>query len=44
VLAVGQDPPGKETTTVARDGDTRVYAKELADGSKAIGLFNLGEI
>ena len=43
VLAVDQDPLGKEATTVASDGDTRVYAKDLADGSKAVGLFNLGE-
>ena len=39
-----QDPIGKEATTVAHDGDTRVYAKDLADGPKTVGLFNLGEI
>ena len=43
MLAVDQDPLGKEATTIARDGDTCVYAKDLADGSKAGGLFNLGE-
>jgi alpha-galactosidase len=43
VLAVDQDPLGKEATTVAKNGDTRVYAKDLANGSKAVGLFNLGE-
>ncbi len=43
VLAVDQDPLGKEATTVAKTDDTRVYAKDLADGSKAVGLFNLGE-
>jgi alpha-galactosidase len=43
VLAVDQDPLGKEATTVSHDGETRVYAKDLADGSKAVGLFNLGE-
>jgi alpha-galactosidase len=43
VLAVDQDPLGKEATTVARDGETRVYGKDLVDGSKAVGLFNLGE-
>ena len=43
VLAVDQDPLGKEATTVATNGETRVYAKNLADGSKAVGLFNLGE-
>ena len=44
VLAVDQDPLGKEATTVASAGETRVYAKDLADGSKAVGLFNLGEV
>jgi alpha-galactosidase len=43
VLAVDQDPLGKEAATVAKNGQTRVYAKDLADGSKAVGLFNLGE-
>ncbi len=43
VLAVDQDPLGKEAITVAKNGDTRVYAKDLADGSKAVGFFNLGE-
>jgi alpha-galactosidase len=43
VLAVDQDPLGKEAMTVAKNGETCVYAKDLADGSKAIGLFNLGE-
>ncbi len=43
VLAIDQDPLGKEATTVAKTDNTRVYAKDLADGSKAIGLFNLGE-
>jgi len=43
VLAVDQDPLGKEATTVAQEGDTRVYGKDLADRSKAVGLFNLGE-
>lgn len=43
VIAVDQDALGKEATTVAREGETRVYAKQLADGSEAVGLFNLGE-
>ncbi len=43
VLAVDQDPLGKEAMTVAKNGETRIYAKTLADGSKAVGLFNLGE-
>ena len=43
VLALDQDALGKEAVTVATNGETRVYAKELEDGSKAVGLFNLGE-
>ncbi len=44
VLAVDQDLPGKQAMTVDKNGETRVYAKDMADGSKAVGLFNLGEI
>ena len=43
VLAVNQDELGKEARCVIKEGDLRVYAKDLADGSKAVGLFNLGE-
>ena len=43
VLAVDQDSLGKQATCVATEGDLRVYAKDLEDGSKAVGLFNLGE-
>ena len=44
VLAVDQDPLGKPAVVVARNGETCVYAKDMADGSKVVGLFNLGEI
>jgi alpha-galactosidase len=43
VLAVNQDESGKQARCVINEGDLRVYAKDLADGSKAVGLFNLGE-
>jgi alpha-galactosidase len=42
VLAVNQDALGQEAKCVVKLGDTRVYAKDLEDGSKAVGLFNLG--
>lgn len=42
VLAVNQDSLGKQATTIAKDGDLRVMAKDLEDGSKAVGLFNTG--
>jgi alpha-galactosidase len=43
VLAVNQDALGKQALCVVKEGDLRVYAKELEDGSQAVGLFNLGE-
>ncbi|HEX3355437.1 MAG TPA: putative Ig domain-containing protein [Tepidisphaeraceae bacterium] len=43
VLAVNQDALGKQATTITKEGDTRVYAKDLEDGSKAVGLFNVGD-
>ena len=42
VLAVNQDALGKQALCVAQNGDERVYAKDLADGSKVVGLFNVG--
>ena len=42
VLAVDQDALGKSATCVITTGDVRVYEKELADGSRAVGFFNLG--
>lgn len=44
VLALNQDPLGKQATIVARDHDNWIImAKELADGSIAAGLFNIGD-
>ncbi len=42
VLAVDQDPLGQQATCVLKDGHLRAYAKKLADGSRAVGFFNLG--
>ena len=44
VLAVDQDALGQQAVTVSNTdgGDLRVYAKPLADGTQAVGLFNLG--
>ena len=41
VLAVDQDELGKQATCVLKDGEVRVYQKELADGGRALGVFNL---
>ncbi|HZL77279.1 MAG TPA: putative Ig domain-containing protein, partial [Candidatus Limnocylindrales bacterium] len=43
VLAVDQDSLGRQATCVSSNETGRVYAKDLEDGSKAVGLFNLGE-
>jgi alpha-galactosidase len=43
VLEVNQDPLGRQAGRVAKNGSVEVWAKEMEDGSKAVGLFNLGE-
>jgi alpha-galactosidase len=42
VLAVDQDELGQEATCVITDGNWRIYARDLADGGRAVGFFNLG--
>ncbi len=42
MLALDQDALGKEATCVINNGDVRVYEKELEDGGRALGFFNLG--
>jgi alpha-galactosidase len=42
VIEVDQDPLGKAAMRVAKAGDLEVWAKEMEDGSKAVGLFNRG--
>lgn len=42
VLAVDQDPLGKEATRVWKDGDLEVWARPLKGGAIAAGLFNRG--
>ena len=41
VLAVNQDPLGKQATQVKNNTNYEIWEKDLEDGSKAIGLFNL---
>lgn len=41
VIAVNQDVLGKQAKLVFTGDEYQVYAKELEDGSKAIGVFNL---
>jgi alpha-galactosidase len=41
VIEVDQDPLGKQAKILRHNGDEFVLVKELEDGSKAVGLFNL---
>lgn len=43
VLEVDQDPLGRQAERVAQNGELEVWAKDMEDGSKAVGLFNRGE-
>ena len=42
VIAVNQDPLGSEGRRVAKNGDVEVWAKQMADGSRAVLLLNRG--
>jgi alpha-galactosidase len=42
VIALDQDPAGKQGYRVWQEGPYEVWVKPLADGSKAVGLFNRG--
>jgi alpha-galactosidase len=43
VLDVSQDPLGRQAARIAKSGPLEIWAKDLEDGSKAVGLFNRGE-
>lgn len=40
VIAVDQDPQGRQGFRVAQEGPFEVWMKPMADGSKVVGLFN----
>jgi hypothetical protein len=42
VLAVDQDPLGKAAMQVASSDSVLVYERTLVDGSRAVGVFNIG--
>jgi len=44
VLALDQDELGREAQQLAVDGRRQIWVKELADGSRAVGLFNLAQM
>lgn len=43
VLAVDQDPLGRQAGLVNRENGKEIWAKQLEDGSMAVGLFYVGE-
>ncbi len=44
VLAIDQDPLGRAARRVVKKRLTEIWARPLADGSRAVGLFNRDEI
>jgi alpha-galactosidase len=40
VLAVSQDPLARQAGRVVKDDNLEIWAKDMEDGSKAVGLFN----
>jgi alpha-galactosidase len=42
VIAVNQDPLGRQAQRVRKDGDREVWSKQLQDGGRAVILFNRG--
>ncbi|OHB63760.1 MAG: hypothetical protein A2Y76_05990 [Planctomycetes bacterium RBG_13_60_9] len=44
VIDVDQDPLGKQAKPLVQDDQNLIMAKPLADGSIAVGLFNLAEM
>jgi alpha-galactosidase len=44
VLDLDQDALGQQAARVSQEGPLEVWAKSLEDGSRAVGLFNLGEL
>jgi alpha-galactosidase len=43
VIAVDQDPQGRQAKPLVHDDETLILAKPMEDGSLAVGLFNLAE-
>lgn len=42
VIEVNQDPLGKQAARISVQGNLEVWAKQMEDGSMAVGLFNRG--
>jgi alpha-galactosidase len=42
VIALDQDPLGQQASRIRQEGPITIWEKQLADGSKAVGIFNDG--
>jgi len=42
VIAIDQDSLGRQAARISKNGDLEVWARPLADGGQAVGLFNRG--
>lgn len=42
LIAINQDPLGRQATQISNDGNRRVLAKQLSNGDVAVALFNQG--
>jgi alpha-galactosidase len=43
VIEINQDPLGKQAGRLSQEGGKQIWVKEMEDGSKAVGLFYVGE-
>ena len=43
VIAVNQDPLGEQARSFGKTENYQIWAKELQDGSKAVGVFNMSD-
>jgi hypothetical protein len=43
MIEINQDRAGKQARQIIKTDDEQVWSKELSDGTKAIGLFNLSD-
>ncbi len=44
VIAIDQDPAGRQGDRVRAEGPLEIWARPLADGGRAVGLFNLSDV
>ena len=44
VNAINQDILGKQADLTQKDGDIEIWSRPLADGSIAVGVFNVGDV